>query len=301
MKAPVLIAANPYSGATENRRCVSELSAALNARGIASRVVWDPAERAALLADPDSGRSCRCVVVAGGDGTVADVVNDRPQMPMAVLPLGVENIFAKYFGFSRNVSVLADLITEGHSRTIDLGRDGDRFFSLMLSVGIDADVVHRFTRRRAKSAALKRATHGSYAMPILASAARYRFPRIELEADGMTVTCAHAFVFNVSRYSLGLFVLPHARCDDGRLDWVVLKRPGVLSCLSYLWSVPRRTLLERPDVCFGRARHVRIAANPAAPVQIDGEPAGLSPVEVEVVPQALTVLTRARAEVSDGG
>ena len=299
MNAPVVIVANPYSGARENRQRVRQLIAALKERGIESRTIWDSAERAAFLDDPKSHSSCRCVVAAGGDGTVANVVNHRPKAPTVILPLGTENNFAKYFGFTEDMSALAGIIAEGHVRTVDLGRAGDRFFTLMVSVGIDADIVHRVARWRAKATALKRVTYWSYAMPILASLRHYPFTQIELDADGVMASGVQVFVFNTARYSLGLPILPHAKCDDGWLDWIVLKRPGVPSLLSYFWAICHTRHLNRPDVRFGRARRLRITARARVPVQTDGDPAGWTPMDVEVIPQAFTVLTPADGVAED--
>src|SRR5208337_4128450 len=87
----VLIVANPYSGSLENRRRVAALAEALVRAGFEPKELWHRAERTAELADPDLARKCNCVVVAGGDGTVAALINERPGVPVAVLPLGTEN------------------------------------------------------------------------------------------------------------------------------------------------------------------------------------------------------------------
>ena len=95
----------------------------------------------------------RCVVAAGGDGTVSAVINElSADVALAVLPLGNENLFAKAFGFEDDPGALARAIARGARQPIDLGRAhttaGSRLFTLMLSAGFDADVVHRFTRWR---------------------------------------------------------------------------------------------------------------------------------------------------------
>ena len=47
--------------------------------GLPSRVAWTPEERSALVAAGGAAtRDCRCLVAAGGDGTVAALVNERP-------------------------------------------------------------------------------------------------------------------------------------------------------------------------------------------------------------------------------
>ena len=88
----VLIVANPYSGSLANRRRVAALAEALGRAGFEPKELWHRSERTAELADPNLAAKWNCVVAAGGDGTVADLINERPRVPVAVLPLGTENV-----------------------------------------------------------------------------------------------------------------------------------------------------------------------------------------------------------------
>jgi diacylglycerol kinase family enzyme len=177
---------------------------------------------------------------------------------------------------------------------MDLGRANGRLFSAMVGVGFDADVVHRLARWRSHGGRLKRVTYWSYVGRILETIHRYPYGRLVLEADGVRVEGTHAFVFNLPRYALGLPVAPEALVDDGRLNWVVFERPGLRNLLSYLWSVARRRHLLRSDVRHGSAARLRITSQEPLPVQVDGEAAGRTPVEVEVVPAALRVIEMRR-------
>lgn len=286
----VVIAANPYSGSRANRRCVGALASAIEQRGLHARVAWTPEERSALLHNPAESARCRCVVAAGGDGTVTALVNERPPVPLAVLPLGSENLFARELGFTRDADTLADRIAVCESRRVDLGCVGEHRFTLMVGVGIDADIVHRMARWRARHNVLKRVTRLSYAKPILDAVRRYPFPEIELEADGMRVCGIQALVFNVPRYAAGLQWAPDARSDDGCLDWVMLEKPGSLNLLRYAWAARRNKLGGLRGVRCGRARLIRITSSEVAPVHVDGDPHGTTPVVVTVLPRELSVV-----------
>ena len=290
-RSTVLIAANPYSGTGPTRARVDALVVALERHGLEPRVVWDAAERSALLRQPEIDRWCACVIVAGGDGTVADVINEQPrQVPLAALPVGNENLFAREFGFCGDPQRLARAIASGRTRQIDLGCAGGRLFSLMASVGADADVVHRLSRWRVMEGCLKRVSRLSYVKPILATLRSYPYSRIELEADGRQVVGTHCLVFNLAQYGFQLKFAPCAAGDDGLLDWVVFEGPGLCRAATYLWAVLTSKHLERPDVRYGRARSLRVTSSFPVPVQADGDPVGFTPVEIEVVPQALRVL-----------
>ena len=290
----VAIAANPYSGMRPNRKAVEQFAETLKRHGLKPRIIWDPLEREVLLQDPDLPRQCRCVVAAGGDGTVCTIINDKPVIPLAVLPLGSENLFASEMGFTADAEALAQAIAIGRTRSVDLGCVRGRRFSLMVSVGFDAEVVRRVGLWRAKSGGLKRVNRLSYLKPILEALFRYPFEEIELEADGARVRGTHAFIFNLPRYPLPLALAHDAQSDDGLLDWIVLERPGALNIINYFWRLRRRKSRRRPDIIRGRARIVRITGVRTVPVQLDGDPFGFTPVEAQAVPGALQVITAYR-------
>ena len=291
----ILVAANPYSGAGPNLRRVDALLAALRSLGATAAVVWDPVERAAAFAEASRMRGCQAVVVAGGDGTISQVINELPPgVPLAVLPLGNENLLARALGFVGDPATLARAVVTCRTRTIDLGRATSpgrrRLFALMLGAGFDAAVVHRFATWRARGAALRRVRRMSYLVPMAACAIEYAYSPVRLTTEVATTEGAHCVIANVPAYALGLKLTPAAAADDGRLDWLVLERPGLASMLGYCWSVYRGRHLGRPDVRTGQTTHLRLTAATPTPVQLDGDPWGTTPVEVEIVPRALTLV-----------
>ncbi|MEX0655746.1 MAG: diacylglycerol kinase family protein [Phycisphaeraceae bacterium] len=301
----VLVVGNPYSGRGANRQRVDRLASALEAHGLAVRTAWDPAERKQLLTDPHLAAWCRCIVSAGGDGSLADVVNDlanghshdafaMPDVPLATLPAGNENLFARQFQFTADPQRLAAAIARGDTCRVDLGVVGSRLFTLMASAGFDADVVHRMARWRAAGPvanALRRVNRLSYAGRILHSAHAYAYPSITLEVDGQRVTGSHAFVFNIPQYGGNLGICRQACCDDAMLDWVLFQRPGLRSLATYGLAVVRKRHLDRPDVIHGQARALRIVSDDGpVPLQADGDPAGWTPSAIDIRPAALRVI-----------
>jgi diacylglycerol kinase (ATP) len=291
----LLLAANPYSGAGPNRGRVEAVVAALRALGAAPRVVWDAAERAAALADTATMAGCRAVIVAGGDGTVAQVINELPSgVPLAVLPLGNENLLARALGFTAEPLALARAVVACRTRTLDLGRasagDRSRLFAVMLGAGFDAAVVHRVAMWRARGSALRRVRRTSYLRPIAACVLDYPYSPVRLAADGETAEGAHCVITNVASYALNVPLTPAATPEDGRLDWLMLQRPGLAALLAYCWTAYRGRHLHRPDVRAGQATRLRLTSATPTPVQLDGDPWGMTPVEVDILPRALTVI-----------
>ena len=78
-----------------------------NGRRSGRKIAWTPEERAALVSQSDDDPHCRCLVAVGGDGTVSDLLNERPRVPLTVFPAGTENLVAQHFGLRRDPVALA--------------------------------------------------------------------------------------------------------------------------------------------------------------------------------------------------
>ena len=314
------IIANRGSGTGGSQNLVRRLAQELARFGLHTEIAWTPDDRRALVKRAGSDVGCRCLVAAGGDGTVSALVNEQPSVPVTVLPAGTENLAAQHFGLRRNPNWLARTIAAGEVHRADVGRLGDRRFLLMAGFGFDGDVVTRHHRSRTTRSGRIKPTHrAAYVEPILRSSLFYRFPPISVAIEdhgreeilrGTTV-----FVFNLPRYALGLPFAPQACQDDGFLDLVVFRDPGPFQALYYLWRVFCGTHLDHPGVAHRRIRRIVLASDTAVPVQLDGDPAGFltpsgtlarglaEPAEetnleaswtIEVIPGAIDVLAPQR-------
>jgi diacylglycerol kinase (ATP) len=286
----VMVVANPYSGAKENRRCVEALAAALVQRHLDCRVIWDLEELVEATADPAADEQYRCVVAAGGDGTLNRVFNLQSRLPVFTFPLGNENLFSRQFGCCCDPRHAADVITVCATRLIDLGRAGERLFAIVASAGFDGEAAHRLARWRARTDELRRVRSVSYATPILLAALRYRYPLLEIDADGQKLRGALCMVFNLPQYANRLPLAIGADPHDGLLDWLVFERPGSLPLAQYALSVWFQRHRRRKDVRFGRARRILLGAGEPVPLEIDGEAAEFAPVTIEVVPNAARIV-----------
>lgn len=283
-KHKVIILGNPHAGARKSFAVIENLAHELSQAGLASRVCWDLEELSDRV--KTEGEELRCVVAAGGDGTVREVVNRAAGVPVALLPLGTENLLARYCDPERQVQRLAATIVAGHLRRFDLARVEDQVFCLMASAGFDAAVVHRLHGSRRGHI-----SHFTYVFPILVTLYRYRYPSItvEVEDTGERFQGGLVLIFNLPCYGMGLPIGDIALPDDGLLDLVVFQRSGIVALAQYLVSTMRRRHRQRRDVIHRRARSFRLSSSEPVPLQIDGDPGGHLPVRIEVIPQALTL------------
>ncbi len=115
------------------------------------------------------------------------------------------------------------LVTDGVTRSYDLGRIETEYFVLMASAGIDADVVHHVHERR-----VGHISKWNYIQSTWTLWWQRRCPRIRIRIDGSprTHSAAQVIIFNWAEYALGLPICPQADPTDGQLDVVLLKRAG---------------------------------------------------------------------------
>jgi diacylglycerol kinase family enzyme len=274
---------------------VQALAAAVAAAGEPVRVLWDAGERARLLGDARALSHVRCVVAAGGDGTVASVVNElAADLPLAVLALGNENVFARALGVPADPVGLAHVILRGRTRRLDLGQAttsaGTRRFGLMLSAGFDADVIHRIARWRSAGGAPRKVSRFSYVRPLATALWAYPHAPVTLACDGAGCRGAYCLVSNLPEYAMALSLTPAARADDGALDWVAFERSGLPALARYAWAVRRARHQRLSHVRGGRGRRLTLTSATPVPVQLDGDPWGFTPAEVTVLPGALGVV-----------
>jgi diacylglycerol kinase family enzyme len=265
-------------------------------------------------------------VAAGGDGTAAAVVNLIPVgVPMVILPLGTENLLAKHLGLSNDISRVAAAVRHGDSLRLDAGLAGGRLFLVMLGCGFDAEVVQHL--HAARDGHINRWT---YSKPIWRAVRNYQYPLIEVECEpgayrrsqpvemgrdefGSAATearrareatldiamagegplrfsTAWLFAFNLPRYAANLPFCPQADGSDGYLDLCSFARGGTLRGMHYLLSLWFGRHQRLSDFTHVKSSRFRLCSRGVVPYQIDGDPGGTLPLDVEVLPGRLTLL-----------
>jgi diacylglycerol kinase (ATP) len=274
----VAIQRNPRSGSGRRLVKLRELMRELQRRNLHPRLFRSRTRLDRILSNPEKLRSLRCIVAAGGDGTVCDVINRFPQIPVCPFPLGTENLLCRHFGIDDPI-LTAEQIETGACQTIDVGLLGERRFLLMASVGFDAHVIHRLhSSRRGNISRL------TYAWPILAATAGYSFPLLRVFVDDgpEPITGCLAVIANFPEYAFGLPLVPEAAPSDGLLSVRVFPDPGALSLLRYCGLLRGHRHVMHPDIPAASGQKIRIESDVPVPVQIDGDPCGHSPCSIEV-------------------
>ena len=219
------------------------------------------------------------LIVAGGDGTINEVVNGLmaapgPVPPMGIIPLGTANVLAQEIGLKLSSRKIAAAILDGHRISVYPGRANGRHFLMMGGVGFDAEVVAHV------DPGLKRRTgRFAYLVEVLHQSWRHRFETCGGEIDGVPFESRWVVVCNGRHYGGPFVAAPLAR----------LTEPGFSVCLldGARFDIPRYgaalalgRLSHQHDVKIVPAQRVRIDSPIGQKIQGDGDIIGCLPVEI---------------------
>ena len=285
--------ANPISGRGRSRRRADRVAARLRELGCEVDLRFTAAAGdATRLAAAVDGHDA--VVAVGGDGTINEVLNGLPEdgPPLATVPAGTANVFAKELGLARDTARLADAIAGGAERRWDLAVRGDgRKFLLFASAGYDAAIVDRFLARREGTILMS-----DYIAWGLRSLLDFEAPDIRVEVDGELVEARASWVevANVAAYGGPLVLAPDAAPDDGLFDVMIQtahrRRDAMRLIFAGLVRYFTRGRYPMRDLRRVRGRRVKLTSDARVAIQIDGEPAGALPAEFEMREGGVRVL-----------
>jgi diacylglycerol kinase (ATP) len=223
------------------------------------------------------------IAVAGGDGTVNEVINGlTPESPpVGLIPMGTANVLAAEIGLSSRPAEIARTIVLGDARPVSLGEVNGRKFVLMTGVGFDAFVV------AAVSAPLKRTLgKGAYVLASLSQFLKGRLPRFEAHIDGVRYEAASVIIANARFYGGRFVCAPEARMDSDVLHVCLFERAGRFYVAIYALALLLGALHHMPGYRILPARHIEIRQPDGAAIQSDGDFIALTPAQVTVLPRA---------------
>lgn len=228
------------------------------------------------------------IVAAGGDGTVNEIVAglDGAAAVVAVLPLGTANVLALELGLDRDPDRFAAAVAAGRTVTAWPGEVNGRNFMLMASVGFDAEVVAAVT-----PAQKHRLGKAAYVLAALRLWLAGRQTALRVTVDG-TAHAAAGVVVSKSHCYAGHFVLaPEAGIAVPKLFVVLMAGGRRRDRLRYAWAMLRGRLHLQPDVRVIAAHEVSVASDAPAPVQVDGDIRGATPVLIRVGARPVRLIT----------
>ena len=290
---------NPTAGPWNAERVMKYVCRYLEHRGWSVELrVTEKQGDATRMAAETAQAGYDTAIAAGGDGTVNEAINGLvgTDTALGVLPVGTGNLWARQMGIPTNPLTSPLRLIEATSallrstpRSIDLGQVNDRHFLCWAGIGLDAQVTSELEPRDRHT---KRLGVLPYALATVLVARDFQGVRTRVFLDGAVVRGRSLLVLvsNIQQYAAYFNIAQEARLDDGLLDVFIFKGFGLRYVVRHIVRIASNRHLQNPQVVHRQAREVRVIADQETPVQVDGDPAGMTPVSITVVPRALRVL-----------
>jgi diacylglycerol kinase family enzyme len=263
-----VILANPVSGrlTVEEKRRALEPAARVLGCGVHGLDTTSASELGALARELAGSHDA--IVVAGGDGTFSDVINnlDTTKTALAFLPLGTGNALRHALRCRGGMARIAERILEAPIRECDLIDCGGRRRAFMIAVGIDGTVIRLSQEYKA------RGIRGGWCyIRAMVTAFLREYRRCDCTAtfDGETRSYRKLLSFMVVKQpylGLGMKVLPGADFSDGLLHVLVVNQGLVVTGL----GIAAAMTFGNPFGDRRRAREVVLRCERPLILQIDG-------------------------------
>jgi diacylglycerol kinase (ATP) len=291
----VTVLTNPASGHGNAPHAAEKAISRLQQRGLdVVAIVGSDAEHARRLLHTAVETGTDAVVVTGGDGVIADALQTLActDIPLGIIPAGTGNDHAREFGLpTKDPVAAADVVADGWTETVDLGRIRDRkgaikWFGTVAAAGFDSLVTDRANRMRWPRGRMR------YNLAMLAELSQLRLLPFRLVLDGRDEVVADltlAAFGNSRSYGGGMLICPNADHADGQLDITMVHSASRTRLIRLFPTVYKGSHVDLDQVTTARATSVDVES-PGINAYADGEYICALPAEILAVPGALHIL-----------
>jgi diacylglycerol kinase (ATP) len=217
------------------------------------------------------------VVIAGGDGTVSQVVSSLMgyNINFGIIPCGSGNGLAYTVKIPKQPAKALDIIFKGNASAIDGFYINNQFACMLCGLGFDAKVAHDFAQqpRRGLTAYVKQVVKNFF------TAKTYSF-ELNVNNNRFSTDAYFISIANSNQFGNNFTIAPRASLTDGLLDIVIVTSQNKLSVLlQTLKQVSGRnklqaiSFIEKKEVIYFQTDKLSIINHAQAPLHIDGDPA----------------------------
>ena len=227
-----------------------------------------------------ASQAADAIVAAGGDGTVRSVAAGiaGTNVPAGVIPLGTGNVLKYELGLPSGAEAIARVLRDGPVLKVRAGLVNGQIFLLMVGAGFDGRIVaaldHTAKRRFGRLAYAGPIARGLIAKP----------QQFDVVADGTRYRAAWVVVTNAAHYAGSFALTGETQIGANKLIAVIFTGPGRAALLANSLALGLGRLANaktRPrGVIVVPVERVSISGIATVCVEIDGDEAGMTPVEI---------------------
>lgn len=294
----VILMYNPKSGDTSFRFHVDTFIEAFSKKGYVVHVL-----RSCYKGDMEEYLSnhkienCDGIFIAGGDGSVNEVVNgmmkNNIDVPLGIIPAGTANDFARALKIPSVYEECVEALSEMKTETIDVGCVNGKYFINICCGGLFTTVSQNI------DIDLKN-TLGKMAYYLKGAEQIYNIRPIHLKLnidDEEFDDQFYIFLILNSSGAGGFYhINPSADLNDGLMEFIAIKATtSIIDFPRMLMKLIKGEHLNDRSVLFKRCRHISIESDNFGDIfketDVDGEAGPDLPIDVQVVPRGIKVFT----------
>lgn len=273
---------NPTSGKEQIRRNIPYILDRMEQAGYEASCHSTTAEPgdATREARRATDREFDLVVTAGGDGTIHEVINGLAEQPyrpkLGIIPMGTTNDFARAIGVPRIIEKACDALTDGVEMPLDIGKANDRYFTYVAGGGKLTELTYDVPSKL--KTILGRLAYYLKGIEILP---QVRPTEVRIEYDGKLFEgeIMLFLIANTNAISGIEQFAPGALPNDGMFDLIILKKTNLAELIYVAQKALRGDHINDPHVIYTRANSVKTYTEEKMQLNLDGEFAGMFPVE----------------------
>ncbi|MGZ3923516.1 MAG: diacylglycerol/lipid kinase family protein [Flavisolibacter sp.] len=217
------------------------------------------------------------VIIAGGDGTINQVVNSlrKLKVQFGIIPCGSGNGLAFTAGIPKSAARALKIIFKGRSEWCDAFLVNDSFACMLVGLGLDAKVAHDFANdpNRGLATYIRKTVTNFFTAKTYPFVLKSNGKR--LETDALFISIA-----NSNQFGNNFTIAPKANLNDGLLDIVVMAEQNKLVALLQAFKQvggfnklqELQVIDETASVLYFQTDEIRIQNPQLAPMHIDGDP-----------------------------
>jgi YegS/Rv2252/BmrU family lipid kinase len=228
------------------------------------------------------------VIVGGGDGTLNAAIEGLldTQLPLGILPLGTANDLARTLAIPQSIPKACEVIAQGHSQRIDLGRVNHKHFFNVASLGLSVQITQQLDKKAKRFWGVF--AYAATAIKVVWKARPF-WAEIYLKGESIRVRTIQIAVGNGRYYGGGMAVADDAAINDQRLDLYSLECRHWWQIILLLPAMRQGRHAAWPDVRTLQGKGFEILTRRPQPINADGEIVTYTPAKFILVPKAITV------------
>lgn len=305
VKTKWLVVLNPHAGSGRGGKDKNEIREKLLKAGFGfDLVISEYPKHIIALTIQSVEAGYRKLIVAGGDGSLNEVVNglfrqeacSPEEITVGMIPVGTGNDWIKTFGIPNNYDAAIRILKEGATIRQDIGcvsfsvddQVQNCFFANMAGFGFDAMVAEKtnILKNKGKSGIML------YLQALVSSFWNYKIPQISIEIDEQTVD---ELIFSVSigigKFNGGgMMQAPNAVPTNGLFQVTVIRKIGITGILRNLTRLYSGEFIKDWRVLTFQAKHVSISSTRNIAGEADGETLGDNKFRIAILSQKLSVI-----------